>query len=169
MTCLRSNGQLKEEQFANGCRLFVERCRSFNANSNNPISVRMVPLGQQPRAVRSNAASTDGNCLSSSFSRCYLVIQEKWSIIYSIEYKVPMLYRTDNWLNSKDGPLYVDVHPVTGVPSTVVHPCQTAAVMAESLQAADTGFTDDQYLQWYFGLWLSLYGNMLGLAIPVGV
>jgi ubiquitin-like-conjugating enzyme ATG10 len=52
-------------------------------------------------------------------------------------------------------------HPVTGVPSFFVHPCQTLAAMT-SLQISRSGEPDNYLLGW-----IGIIGAAVGLSVPV--
>jgi ubiquitin-like-conjugating enzyme ATG10 len=73
---------------------------------------------------------------------------------------VPDLHRTHVQRIGILGAISKSDHPVTGVPSFFVHPCQTLAAMA-NLQISRSGGPDDYLLGW-----IGIIGAAVGLSVP---
>ncbi len=65
------------------------------------------------------------------------------------------------WFNWADGSS--KDHPVIGMPTFFVHPCNTAVAMQEIAQ--DTNVRPEHYIR----LWIGIVGGCVGLNVPAAV
>lgn len=84
----------------------------------------------------------------------YLQIGETAQVFYSPSYQVPVFYFPyDNTLTavgSGEGPkISYAEHPITGLPVSFLHPCQTAAVIGELYANSPFGLL----LKWLGAYW----------------
>ncbi|KAJ6020814.1 Autophagy-related protein 3, partial [Penicillium herquei] len=142
-----------------------------NAHSPLPIYPIPVPLNIQEELIRSNLKPQ---------------LQVDYDIVLSPTYQVPVLYFALRWLH-QNGPVGLDAvyqylvpeqyqsqvksvgvmggislgyHPDSGTPAFFVHPCNTAAAMAQVADAQS--ITPGTYLL----IWLGLVGHCVNLHIP---
>ena len=142
----------------------VVGAREEPACSDDPAALPPIPLSApvhlEYHAVYSHTYQVPVLYLTASHSNGQrLTLEEVWSL-------VPRAHHTRldaaKWSTLTEGE-----HPVTGTPFYFVHPCQTGQVMA-TIVGHEGGEPGEEPCVDYFTSWLSMFGSLVGLELPLG-